>query len=140
MVLLRCRCVKRTAAAAPAGSALRRHGAVARGTTLHAASASAKPARRLQGNGGRGKESGNGRIVVAKLREDENGCKWATQKVIKVPATANFRDYSDMDVHHSKDGPVARIAITSQVRESRTRGRALSPACTRPRAEHPVRL
>ena len=69
----------------------------------------------VQGKKGRGKESGNGRMIVSKFEEDDSGCKWATQKVINVPKTANFRDYSDMDVHHSKEGPVARIAITSQV-------------------------
>ena len=62
----------------------------------------------FQGSKGRGKDRGNGRLVVAKLVEDEAGCKWETQKVVNIPPF--FKDYSDMDIHEES----GRIVVTSQ--------------------------
>lgn len=47
-------------------------------------------------------------MVVAKLVEDSAGCKWETQKVVKLPPY--FKDYSDMDIHEES----GRIVVTSQ--------------------------
>lgn len=59
--------------------------------------------------------TGNGRIVLSKFEANATHCKWATQRVINVPKTADFRDYSDIDIHDRAGfGPVKRIAITSQ--------------------------
>lgn len=60
-----------------------------------------------QGSKGRGKERGNGRIVVTKLVEDAEGCKWETQKLVKLPPF--FKDYSDIDITAS-----GRVAVSSQ--------------------------
>lgn len=68
----------------------------------------------VQGKDGRGKDTGNGRLIVSKLEANGSDCVWATQKLIEVPKTADFKDYSDMDIHGDK-GPISRIAITSQV-------------------------
>lgn len=51
--------------------------------------------------------------MLSKLQQNDTACKWVTEKVIEVPRTADFRDYSDIDVH-GDSGPVSRIAITSQ--------------------------
>lgn len=61
----------------------------------------------VQGSKGRGKERGNGRIVVTKLVEDAEGCKWETQKLVKLPPF--FKDYSDIDITAS-----GRVAVSSQ--------------------------
>lgn len=61
-----------------------------------------------EGSKGRGKDKGNGRMVVAKLVEDSAGCTWETQKVVKLPPY--FKDYSDMDIHEES----GRIVVTSQ--------------------------
>lgn len=61
----------------------------------------------LQGSRGRGKERGNGRIVVTKLVENTTGCMWETQKLVKLPPF--FKDYSDIDITAS-----GRVAVTSQ--------------------------
>ena len=55
---------------------------------------------------------GNGRVVLMKKREDpdpEVQCLWETVRVIKIPKSAAFLDYSAIDI--TKDG---RLAITSQ--------------------------
>ena len=77
----------------------------------------------VQGKDGRGKDTGNGRVIVSKLEANGSDCVWATQKLIEVPKTAEFKDYSDMDIHGDK-GPISRIAITSQVCFS------AAPACS----------
>ena len=77
----------------------------------------------VQGKDGRGKDTGNGRVIVSKLEANGSDCVWATQKLIEVPKTADFKDYSDMDIHGDK-GPISRIAITSQVCIS------AAPACS----------
>lgn len=61
-----------------------------------------------EGSKGRGKERGNGRIVVTKLVEDAAGCRWETQKLVKLPAF--FKDYSDMDIHEVS----GRVVVASQ--------------------------
>jgi hypothetical protein len=74
---------------------------------------------RVQGSKGRGKDRGNGRVVVTKLEtvkspDGDDVCQWTTQKVLHVPKTAYFKDYSDMDIHEKGNQTVVRVAITSQ--------------------------
>lgn len=61
----------------------------------------------------RGKEVGNGRVVVM-AREDKpdapNGCLWRTVKVLELPPSVRFVDYSAFAVHHSTQA----VAVTSQ--------------------------
>jgi hypothetical protein len=65
----------------------------------------------VQGNhNGRGKEKGNGRIVVTKLNVSDTGCVWETQKVVHIPKLAYFGDYSDIDIQKT----TGRVIVTSQ--------------------------
>lgn len=61
----------------------------------------------------RGKEVGNGRVVVM-AREDKpdapNGCWWRTVKVLELPPSVRFVDFSAFAVHHSTQA----VAVTSQ--------------------------
>lgn len=66
----------------------------------------------LQGNRERGREIGNGRLVLAQLQANETGCVWATQRVLHIPKSAAFRDYSDMDIRGQ--GKKQDIVISSQ--------------------------
>jgi hypothetical protein len=66
----------------------------------------------LQGNKKRGREIGNGRIVLAKLQANSTGCVWATQRVLHVPKSAAFNDYSDIDIRGK--GPKQHVVISSQ--------------------------
>lgn len=72
----------------------------------------------LQGSSGRGKERGNGRVVVTRLADGDgshnSSCVWETVKVIEVPKTANFEDYSDLAIQTRANSSVARVLITSQ--------------------------
>ena len=54
---------------------------------------------------------GNGRVVLMKKSEDPEmtQCIWKTMKVINIPSSAAFLDYSAIDI--TQDG---RVAITSQ--------------------------
>lgn len=72
-----------------------------------------------EGSDGRGKDRGNGQIVVTKLAEGDglqgnSSCVWKTEKIIKIPKTANFLDYSDLAIQPSANSSVARVLITSQ--------------------------
>lgn len=58
--------------------------------------------------GKRGKEAGNGRIVVMRKVVKGEECVYETVEIIKMPREAYFQDYSDLDI---RDG---RIVITSQ--------------------------
>jgi hypothetical protein len=72
--------------------------------------------------GAKGKEPGNGRLVLMELEKGEgppntfkdgylvetSTCKWKTLRIIDIPATANFVDYSDV----ARKGDT--IAISSQ--------------------------
>lgn len=60
--------------------------------------------------GKHGRKKGHGRIVVSKFYQDEDlgVCGWEPVKVIKIPKTAYFADYSDMAFRGN------RLAITSQ--------------------------
>jgi hypothetical protein len=61
----------------------------------------------------RGKEAGNGRVVVMAKEVDEHapgGCLWKTKRLLSLPPTVNFVDYSAFAVHHSTQA----VAITSQ--------------------------
>lgn len=61
----------------------------------------------------RGKEAGNGRVVIMAREADETspgGCLWKTKRILSLPPTANFVDYSAFAVHHSTQS----VAITSQ--------------------------
>jgi hypothetical protein len=53
---------------------------------------------------------GNGRVVIMTKSEDqEMGCLWETVRVVDIPKSAAFLDYSAIDI--TQDG---RVAITSQ--------------------------
>eukprot|EP00892_Ulva_mutabilis_P000209 jgi/Ulvmu1/10189/UM006_0145.1 len=75
-----------------------------------------------EGSQGRGKHRGHGRIIVTKYDDgsatDGTGtygaCSWGTEKVINVPKTAHFKDYSDLALRMPKNGTIARVLITSQ--------------------------
>ena len=69
-------------------------------------------AARLQGNKRRGREKGNGRIVLSKLDDSEPGCVWKYERMIEVPKSANFNDFSDIDIEGQ--GTNARVIISSQ--------------------------
>ena len=61
----------------------------------------------------RGKEEGNGRVVVMARADDPgapNGCLWRTVKILELPPSVAFVDYSAFAVHHS----TRAIAVTSQ--------------------------
>ncbi|KAK9824334.1 hypothetical protein WJX72_009522 [[Myrmecia] bisecta] len=58
--------------------------------------------------GHRGRDPGNGLMIVSKQKDDPDNCTWAVDKKVKVPETAYFTDYSGM----AFDGD--RIGITSQ--------------------------
>ena len=61
----------------------------------------------------RGKEVGNGRVVVmarADNRDMPGGCEWRTVRVVDLPESVKFVDYSAFAVHHSTQA----VAITSQ--------------------------
>lgn len=60
--------------------------------------------------GARGKDSGNGKIVVSTLDSSGDECVWRPQKVIDIPAAANFQDYAGMALHTG----MGKIAILSQ--------------------------
>lgn len=73
----------------------------------------------LQGSKGRGKDRGNGQIAVVKLTDGDglrgnSSCEWKTEKVLNVPKTANFLDYSDLAIQKSANSSIARVLITSQ--------------------------
>mmetsp|Transcript_7303 Transcript_7303/g.10680 ORF Transcript_7303/g.10680 Transcript_7303/m.10680 type:complete len:421 (-) Transcript_7303:60-1322(-) len=55
-------------------------------------------------------DAGHGRLVIMAKGEDENGnCVWKTYRIVHIPKSAYFIDYSDIDI--TNDG---RVAITSQ--------------------------
>lgn len=68
-----------------------------------------------EGKKGRGKETGNGRIVVARFDAGNSSapCAWRTQKVLEIPSTADFLDFADLDIEHAARGQ-SRIAVVSQ--------------------------
>ncbi|KAL3922418.1 MAG: hypothetical protein SGILL_002214 [Bacillariaceae sp.] len=56
------------------------------------------------------RDKGNGRLVAMKLTTLPDGsCEWSTIRVIKVPETAYFGDYSSIDMD-----PSGRVIISSQ--------------------------
>lgn len=62
-------------------------------------------------SGKKGRESGNGRLVVMKKEHDTTwpgNCVWKTQQMIEIPKSADFVDYSDFAIRGNK------IAVTSQ--------------------------
>mmetsp|Transcript_41076 Transcript_41076/g.49995 ORF Transcript_41076/g.49995 Transcript_41076/m.49995 type:complete len:410 (-) Transcript_41076:316-1545(-) len=65
-------------------------------------------------------ESGNGRVVLMKKDGDSDDCMWKTHRVVKIPKTAKFKDYSDIDIDN--DG---RVVISSQENSEVWIGRAL---------------
>lgn len=61
--------------------------------------------------GSKGRDGGNGRIVVSKLTHTDDGsCVWEPIKIIKIPEAADFQDYSAMAVLEQR----RKIAILSQ--------------------------
>ena len=61
--------------------------------------------------GRRGREPGNGRVVVSALRSAaDGGCVWAPQKTLEVPASASFQDYSALALNYG----TGKVAILSQ--------------------------
>ncbi|KAL7534817.1 hypothetical protein ACHAWF_004961 [Thalassiosira exigua] len=58
----------------------------------------------------RKEDVGNGRVVLMKKREDSDGnCLWETVRVVHVPESAAFLDYSAIDITNA-----GRVAIASQ--------------------------
>ena len=61
----------------------------------------------------RGKEVGNGRVVVMKRHDaadEPTGCIWKTVNTLELPKSVRFVDYSAFAVHHS----TMAVAVTSQ--------------------------
>ncbi|KAI8468140.1 MAG: hypothetical protein J3K34DRAFT_428254 [Monoraphidium minutum] len=58
--------------------------------------------------GRRGREAGNGRVVVASFWKNDTGCGWEVVKVVEIPRTAKFIDYSGIAFRGD------RVGITSQ--------------------------
>ena len=61
----------------------------------------------------RGKEVGNGRVVVMKRHDaadEPTGCIWKTVSTLELPKSVRFVDYSAFAVHHS----TMAVAVTSQ--------------------------
>lgn len=59
-----------------------------------------------------GRERGHGRLVVMKKNvtgDSNGGCLWETVRIIHIPKSVNFMDYSDISVR-----PDGKVAITSQ--------------------------
>lgn len=65
-----------------------------------------------EGNKARGREIGNGRLILTQLQANETGCVWATQRVLHIPKSAAFKDYSDIDI--LGQGTKQHIVISSQ--------------------------
>ncbi|GMH63730.1 hypothetical protein TrRE_jg1246, partial [Triparma retinervis] len=61
--------------------------------------------------GKKGKERGNGRVVVMKRNQggEEGDCSWETIETLELPKTADFQDYSAISVSSS-----GKVAVTSQ--------------------------
>ncbi|BDA43497.1 hypothetical protein COCOBI_04-5090 [Coccomyxa sp. Obi] len=49
-----------------------------------------------------GRDRGNGRIVVSRMKEDGSRCAWLPQKVISIPATAAFSQFSGIAIRRNK--------------------------------------
>lgn len=61
--------------------------------------------------GGRqGRESGNGRLVVAQLQHNDEGCVWKPVKTLYIPSSADFTDYSGLAPNYASN----KLAILSQ--------------------------
>lgn len=61
--------------------------------------------------GSKGREKGNGRVVVSKLEwSEDGGCLWVPVKTINIPPSAFFQDYSAMALDHA----TGKIAVLSQ--------------------------
>jgi len=58
----------------------------------------------------RGKEVGNGRVIVMRRVELPAGCLWKTVRTLELPKSVSFIDYSALAIHHSTKA----VAITSQ--------------------------
>ena len=59
--------------------------------------------------GKKGKERGNGRVIVLHKTTSETDCSWDAIATISLPSDASFQDYSAISV--SEEG---RVAVTSQ--------------------------
>ncbi len=59
--------------------------------------------------GQHGRDRGNGRIIVSRMKEDSTRCAWVPEKVISIPATAAFTQYSGIAIRSN------RMLIASQV-------------------------
>lgn len=66
--------------------------------------------------GRKGEEAGNGRIVVMQKipAQKGQGCYWKTVRVMELPKSVNFVDYSAMSVYPSKKPGIWRFAVSSQ--------------------------
>ena len=58
----------------------------------------------------RGKEVGNGRVVVMARQDAPGGCVWKTVTVLELPKSAAFVDYSAIAIHQATQS----VAVTSQ--------------------------
>jgi hypothetical protein len=52
--------------------------------------------------GRRGRIAGNGRLIVAEFWKNSSGCGWDVVKEVHIPSSANFMDYSGMDMLGNK--------------------------------------
>lgn len=66
--------------------------------------------------GAKGEQAGNGRIVVMEKVPAKKGhdCYWKTLRVMELPKSVNFVDYSAMSVRATSKHGVYRFAVTSQ--------------------------
>ena len=67
----------------------------------------------------RKKDIGNGRVVLMKKSEEGPSCLWKTVRVVRIPESAAFLDYSAIDITAS-----GRVVIASQEDSSVWLGRA----------------
>lgn len=51
--------------------------------------------------------------MLVKLVEDGDKCTWEVEKTIKIPETANFTDYSAMDIMGDRVRHVAACSYSS---------------------------
>ena len=61
--------------------------------------------------GSQGREKGNGRLIVAEERSDDNGdCYWEPTKTLNIPESAFFQDYSGLAPSYH----LGKLALVSQ--------------------------
>jgi hypothetical protein len=61
------------------------------------------------GKKGEKNDKGNGKVILMQKKEEGGQCFWETKKEIKIPKSADFKDYSDIAIH-----PDGKVVILSQ--------------------------